>query len=144
MGVYKIGEISRRLGLSVDTLRYYEKIGLLPRVARNASGLRVYDDKDVSRLRFIGRAQKMNFTLAEIADLLRMRENPRRARDDVRKLTARKLADIEAYLGDLKALRNELQLLLGLCASRADGCAIIERIDKEDRSTAARSATPRD
>jgi len=67
MKSYRIGELSSLLGLSADTLRYYEKIRLLPPVTRNASRLRLYDDKDVSRLHFIRRAQRMNFTLAEIA-----------------------------------------------------------------------------
>ena len=80
MVAYRIGEISDRLDLSVDTLRYYEKISLLPRVARNVSGLRVYNNKDISRLQFIQRAQKMDFALSEISQLMRMREAPQKAR----------------------------------------------------------------
>ncbi len=64
-----IGEVSQSTGLSADTLRYYERIGLLPRVVRASSGRRRYSDRDISRLQFIQRAQRMNFTLAEIADL---------------------------------------------------------------------------
>ncbi len=134
MAAYRIGEISDRLDLSVDTLRYYEKISLLPRVARNASGLRTYDDRDIARLEFIQRAQKMNFTLSEISQLMRMREAPQMVRPEVRELTRRKLDDIEACLADLKTLRNELQLLLNLCDSSADGCPIIEEIDKGNSS----------
>lgn len=130
MASYQIGEVSERLGLSVDTLRYYEKIGLLPRVPRNASGLRAYNDKDISRLQFVQRAQKMNFTLAEIGQLLKMREGPQKARPKVRELARRKLEQIEMYLGDLKTLHKELQLLLSLCSSGTDGCPIIERIDE--------------
>lgn len=130
MSLYRIGEISEKLGLSVDALRYYEKIGLLPPVARNGSGLRVYNDKDVSRLKFIQRAQKMNFTLAEIGDLLKMRDDPQRARDKVRRLTEQKLAAVESHLVDLKRLRDELRLLLGLCAGSEAGCPIIERMNQ--------------
>ena len=130
MAAYRIGEISDRLDLSVDTLRYYEKISLLPRVARNVSGLRAYNDKDVSRLEFIQRAQKMNFTLAEIGQLLKMREGSQKARTKARKLTQQKLAEIETCLTDLKALRDELRLLLSRCAISMDGCPIIEEIDK--------------
>ncbi len=130
MAAYRIGEISDRLDLSVDTLRYYEKISLLPRVARNVSGLRAYNDKDVSRLEFIQRAQKMNFTLAEIGQLLKMREGPQKARTKARKLIQQKLAEIETCLTDLKALRDELRLLLSRCAISMDGCPIIEEIDK--------------
>ena len=141
MAAYQIGDISERLALSVDTLRYYEKIGLLPPVTRNTSGLRVYNDKDISRLQFIQRAQKMNFTLAEIADLLKMREAPRRARKSVREMTGSKLDEIERHLADLKTLRNELRLLLNLCGSSTEGCPIIAEIDKGD-SSRRRKAQP--
>jgi len=131
MSNYRISDVTKKLGLSADTLRYYEKIKLLPRVARTTSGIRSYDDKDISRLKFIQRAQRMNFSLAEIADLLSMRSDPQHARNEVRQLTADKLSDIEAQLKDLKTLRNELTLLLNLCRGSEDGCPIIEGIDNE-------------
>ncbi len=129
---YRIGDVTELLGLSADTLRYYEKSGVLPRIARTASGIRQYDNSDISRLRFIQRAQKMNFSLAEIRDLLRMREDPQHARDEVRQLTAQKLKETQARLAELTTLGNELQLLLNLCRGSAAGCPIIERIDDKD------------
>lgn len=126
---YRIGEIVDLLGLSADTLRYYEKIGLLPKVARTASGIRQYDDRDISRLRFIQRAQKMDFSLAEIGGLLKMREDPQHARDEVRQLAAQKLAQVESHLVELDTLKNELTLLLNLCRTSEDGCPIIEGIE---------------
>lgn len=131
MKEYRIGDVVNRLGISADTLRYYEKIDLLPRVARSDSGVRFYQDKDLSRIKFIKRAQKMDFTLAEIGDLLKMREDPQHARDDVRQLTSSKLADVESHLQDLTTLRIELQLLLNLCRGSEDGCPIIENIDQK-------------
>ena len=133
MSQYRIGAITARLGLSADTLRYYEKIGLLPGVLRDESGTRLYNDKDISRLKFIQRAQKMDFTLAEIADLLKMREDPQRARKGVRELTATKLEAVQARLKEITTLRNELRLLLNLCQASADGCPIIENIDQPSR-----------
>ncbi len=130
MGMYRIGAISKSLGLSVDTLRYYEKIGLLPRVGRNPSGLRIYNDKDVSRLKFIQRAQMMNFTLAEIRTLLKLRDNPVHAASDVRDLTQRKLAEIDTYANSLRTLRSELQLLINRCDGREESCPIIEGIEE--------------
>ena len=127
---HRIGDIAQLLGLTADTLRYYEKIGLLPRVGRNSAGLREYSERDVSRLRFIQRAQKMSFSLAEIAYLLAMRENPQQARDEVRILTTVKLDEVETRLKELTLLRNEMRLLLNLCRGAKDGCPIIERIDK--------------
>ncbi len=129
MNSYRIGDIGKRLGLSVDTLRYYEKIGLLPRVHRTAGGIRSYSDNDISRLKFVRRAQKMNFSLAEIASLLQIREDPQHARQEVRELTLKKLVEIESNLQDLTNLRNELKQLTKLCASNPKGCPIIEDIE---------------
>ena len=127
---YRIGEITEKIGISADTLRYYEKIKLLPVIRRTDSGIRIYDDKDISRLRFIKRAQKMQFRLKEIAALLSMRDDPQHAREEVRLLTRKKMDEVEQHLGELKYLRNELQLLLNLCIASEDGCPIIESIDQ--------------
>lgn len=132
MKSYRIGGVTRLLGISADTLRYYEKIGLLPAINRTVSGIRVYLERDLSRLRFIRRAQKMRFSLKEIAELLKMREDPQHARDEVRLLTRSKLSEVEEHLDDLQCLRNELQLLLNLCTASEDGCPIIESIDETD------------
>ena len=118
-------------GVSADTLRYYEKIGLLSHIHRNASGLRLYSEQDISRLNFIKRAQRMNFSLDEIRNLLEMRTDPQRACIEVRELTANKLHDIEAHLNELTTLRNELQLLLNLCRAAEEGCPIIEEFDDQ-------------
>ncbi len=128
MAANTIGEVARQLATSVDTLRYYEKIGLLPGVSRNASGIRQYSDKDISRLKFIKRAQQMNFTLAEIGDLLTMREDPQHARDEVRQLTANKLTEVKNRLTELDTLRRELTLLVNLCRASEAGCPIIEKM----------------
>ncbi|WJW76434.1 heavy metal-responsive transcriptional regulator [Thiohalobacter sp. IOR34] len=126
---YRIGDVVHLTGLSADTLRYYEKIKLLPPVNRSASGIRFYDARDLSRLRFIQRAKSMNFSLDEIARLLEMRENPQHARDDVRELTHRKLREIEVHMEELQTLRNELTLLVNLCRGTNEGCPIIENLD---------------
>ncbi len=130
MGEYRIGQVVEMLGLSADTLRYYEKIGLLGNISRLPSGVRAYRDKDISRLKFIQRAQQMNFTLAEIGALLKMREDPQGARVHVRQLTARKLEEVEDRIRTLNTLRDELRLLLNLCVASEDGCPIISEIEK--------------
>ena len=132
MNSYRIGDVVKLLDISADTLRYYEKIDLLPAINRTDSGIRVYLDRDLSRLRFIRRAQKMQFSLKEIAELLNMREDPQHARDEVRILTRNKLTEVAEHLEDLQFLHNELQLLLNLCTASEDGCPIIERIDRDD------------
>ncbi|MEA3274077.1 MAG: heavy metal-responsive transcriptional regulator [Pseudomonadota bacterium] len=126
---YRIGHFARLTGLSADTLRYYEKIRLLPPVYRTSSGIRIYDERDLSRLRFIQRAKSMNFSLEEIARLLEMREHPQHARDEVRELTRRKLKAIEDHMEELDTLRKELTLLVNLCRGAEDGCPIIDGLD---------------
>ncbi|MBT9613505.1 MAG: MerR family DNA-binding protein [Burkholderiales bacterium] len=113
-----------------DTLRYYEKIGLPPCVGRSVVGLREYGERDVSRLRFIQRAQKKGFRLAEIAHLLALRENPQQDRDEVRTLSTVKLEAVETRLKALTLLRDELRLLFNLCRGAKDGCLTIETIGK--------------
>ena len=130
MAHYRIGDVTRRLGLSADTLRYYERLGLLPPVSRSEGGARRYSERDLSRLGFIQRAKAMNFTLEEIAQLLEMRDDPQHARDQVRELTQQKLASVEAQVAALELLRRELTLLVNLCRGAADGCPIIDELDE--------------
>tara|TARA_R110001583_G_scaffold186189_2_gene346813 strand:- start:7830 stop:8219 length:390 start_codon:yes stop_codon:yes gene_type:complete len=127
--MYQIGEVTKRLNISADTLRYYEKIHLLPPISRSASGLRIYCDKDLSRLKFIRRAQRMGFSLEEIAKLLSFRESPQQAKPEIRQLAGEKLADIESHLKELELLRNELKLLVNLCSGSKDGCPIIAGLE---------------
>ena len=127
---YKISDVAEITDLSADTLRYYEKIGLLKPVSRAASGVRSYSDRDLSRIRFIQRAKTMNFSLDEIAKLLQMRENPGRAKKGVRQLTQDKLVEVEAHLKTLSLLQKELTLLINLCTGSKDGCPIIEDINQ--------------
>ncbi len=129
--MFKIGEVTKLTGMTADTLRYYEKFGLLNNVARNSSGIRLYNKKNLSNLNFIKRAQRMNFTLEEIKNLLSMREDPQHAKDSVRQLTADKLNKIEEQIKELTTLRNEFSLLLNLCRNSKNGCPIIEDINSD-------------
>ena len=130
MTQYKISQVCELSGYSADTLRYYEKIGLLTRVERTSSGLRTYNEQNLSDLRFIQRAKTMNFTLEEIKQLLSMRKNPTEAKIEVRQLTKNKLEEVKASLQTLTTLHNELTLLVNLCNGSKDGCPIIEDIEK--------------
>jgi len=130
---YRIGDVTRLTGLSADTLRYYEKIKLLQPVNRTASGIRVYDERDLSRLQFIQRAKAMNFSLEEIARLLEMREDPQNARDEVHELTHQKLEEVESHMEELDTLRKELTLLINLCRGAEAGCPIIEDLDSKPK-----------
>lgn len=126
----RIGDVAAALDMSVDTLRYYEKIKLVPRVRRGRAGVRLYTEKDLSRLRFIQRARKMGFTLEEIGRLLSFRENPQQAKPRVRGLAHRKLEQIEQHLAELTTLRDELRLLSNLCSDDPDHCPILDKFDQ--------------
>jgi len=129
-----IGETAQQTGLSADTLRYYEKIGLLPNVTRDNGGRRRYDADDLSRLRFIQRAQRCNFSLDEIRQLLEFRSCRDAARPAVARLTEHKLADIQQRLADLETLQHELQQLLYLCRGSDQGCPILDGLDHPTHS----------
>lgn len=133
MSDWRIGQLGKRAGVSADTLRYCEKIDLLPRPLRDAGGRRRYGEADLARLRFVQRAQAMDFSLAEIRGLLALREHPQTARADARRVTAEKLAAVETRLKSLRLLRNELKLLLNLCAGADEGCPILESMDQARR-----------
>jgi len=128
---YKISDIAELTNLSADTLRYYEKIDLLKKVSRASSGVRLYSDQDLSRIRFIQRAKTMNFSLDEIAQLLQMRENPGKAKKSVRQLTQDKLIEVETHLKGLTTLQKELTLLINLCTGSKSGCPIIDDINQK-------------
>lgn len=126
MSSYLIGDAARLAGMSVDTLRYYERIGLMHRALRDQGGRRHYTDSELERLRFIARAQAMDFSLAEIRQLLELRDHPATARDEARRLARGKLDEVIQRMSTLRHLRDELRLLLNLCASAKDGCPILE------------------
>ncbi len=130
--MYQIGEVTKKLKISADTLRYYEKIKLLPPISRNVSGLRMYSDKDISRMKFIKKAQRMKFSLDEISKLLKFRESPQTAKPDIRLLATDKLSEIEQHLRELQSLKNELSLLVNLCKGDKDGCPIIEGLEENN------------
>lgn len=124
-----IGRASAHTGLSPDTLRYYERIGLLGPVGRNAGGQRRYTAEDIARLNFVKRAQSMDFSLDEIAQLLALRDRQGDVRADVRALTESKLAAIEARIEALSGLRDELAELIGQCRASEHACPIIGRMN---------------
>lgn len=127
-----IGAVAEQFGISVHTLRYYEKIGLLPPISKDGAGRRVYQSRDLERLRFIKRAQRMQFSLKEISALLEIERNSARQKPQAQKLVSEKLGEIEDSLKDLKILKRDLTQMLNACLSSRDGedCPIIEGIGK--------------
>lgn len=124
----RIRDAALAVGLSADTLRYYERIRLLPPPARGAGGQRQYGDKDLARLRFARRAQGLGFTLQEIRQLLRFRDNPAGSSRQVRRLVQRKCESLSAQRLVIDNMHRELALLLNLCGGRGDHCPILEQL----------------
>jgi Hg(II)-responsive transcriptional regulator len=125
---FRIGELARRAGVRVDTVRYYEKRGLLPRPARLASGYRDFGPDSLRRLAFIRRAQRLGFSLEEIAELLRLSSDIRARCSDLRDVAAARRADIEARLRDLDRMRTALTQLMECCDADLElaQCPILE------------------
>ena len=126
----KIGELARRGEVNIDTVRYYERQGLLPQPRRQASGYRSYGNEDVARLRFVRRAKELGFSLEEIAELLRLSSAADAHRSEVRTLAARRLADVESRLAELERIRSVLADLVHRCSGQGaiSGCPIIEAV----------------
>ena len=115
MQLLSIGQLAKTAGVGVETVRFYEREGLLEVPSRKQSGYRQYDDDAVEKLKFIRRAQQVGFTLKEIQELLSLRSNPHARRADVRVKASDRIADIDAKVRDLIAMRDSLVALLATC-----------------------------
>jgi Cu(I)-responsive transcriptional regulator len=125
-----IGEAAHEAGVNAQTLRYYERRGLLPRPPRRESGYREYPADAVRIVRFIKRAQDLGFSLDEIEQLVRLRAVRRGDRHRVRLLAERKIDDIERKIAQLEAMRRALGDLVESCrGGHSAACPIIEALD---------------
>jgi MerR family mercuric resistance operon transcriptional regulator len=125
----QIGELSRRTGCNIETIRYYERIGLLPAPARSAGRYRVYETGDVRRLTFIRRARELGFTLDAVRALLGLSDDGSAACPEVRELAANHLAEVRARIADLQAMERVLADAVRRCAAgELPGCPIIDAL----------------
>ena len=144
-GVLRIGEVAGRASVNVQTLRFYERRGLLAEPPRRASGYREYPVESVRRVRFIKRAQELGFTLAEVKELLRLKDDPRIPCKQVRSTAEAKITDIEQKIRRLRAMRSALNVLVASCAANQEhDCPLLEALDDPaSYSRRARSRAPR-
>ena len=128
-----IGQLAKEAGVGVETIRFYEREGLLAKPRRSPSGYRQYPPEAVDRVKFLRRAQRLGFTLREAKELLALRDDPDAGRRDVREKATEKLADIDARIAELQAMRAELGRLVDACdgGGPATGCPIITAIGEE-------------
>jgi Hg(II)-responsive transcriptional regulator len=135
MGLLTSGQLAKRAGVGVETLRFYEREGLLPQPARTTSGYRQYPADAVERVQFIRRAQLLGFQLKDIKELLALGDDPDAGSREVREKAVAKLADIGQRIRDLEAMRAELARLVAACdgSGPAAECPIISAIRDDIR-----------
>lgn len=138
-----IGKVAARAGVNVQTLRYYERRGILPAPKRTSSGYRAYTVETVSVIRFIKRAQELGFTLEEAEELVELRRLKGKSRSVVRKLAQNKLEAVDQKLSDLNAIRAAVAALLESCACSDGGstCPILEALEQPSAIAAASART---
>lgn len=124
------GEVAAAADVNVETLRYYERRGLLKKPTRRPSGYRVYTMDTVRVIRFIKRAQELGFTLQECEELLVLRNDRSRACADVQAAALAKAADVEAKIRDLRRMKKALTTLAASCDDGERECAILEALDR--------------
>ena len=124
-----IGEAAKLSGVSAKMVRHYESLGLLPSVARTDSGYRQYTDREVHTLRFIRHGRDLGFSMAEIGELVKLWQNQRRSSANVKKIAQKHLADIDAKMAEMAAMRKTLQHLVHCCSGddRPD-CPILDEL----------------
>ena len=142
---FRIGELAARSGVTPDTLRYYERLGLLPAPRRSASGYRLYGPAALDRLRFIKQAQRLGLSLREIRDLVDWADRGGLKRcERVRDLLRRKLADLDAQLTELETFRRTLAAQLERCertlaTSSSTACPVIDDLATTPGSSEAKA-----
>jgi len=122
-----IGTLARRTGTKVQTIRYYEQIGLMPEPGRTAGGQRRYGEAELDRLAFVRHARQLGFTLEAIRELLDLSDHPEKSCDEADQIARRQLRQVELRMARLEALRTELERMVHECSggNTAD-CRVLE------------------
>ena len=142
MAIAKIGQVAHETGLSVDTIRFYEKQGLLKRSPRTEGGFRLFGLSDIETLKFVRKAQELGFSLNEIRELLILRSDHVPACSHVKELLEQKLAAVEQRINELQDLERSLKRALQKCkqelktagAEHEECCPVIDEINRAARS----------
>ncbi len=118
MKAKKIGEVAKRSGIGIETIRFYEREGLLQEPERRPSGYRQYDESTVKRLEYIRQAKELGFTLAEIRELLELSFTPHEGCDHIRQRAEVKITDIEDKIRSLQKMRRSLHTIVKRCKTK--------------------------
>lgn len=124
-----IGEMSRRTGVNIETIRYYERVGVTPQPRRTAGGHRAYNDDQLKRLHFVRRSRELGFSLDEVRAMLRLVDDGTLTCGEIHSMTVEHLAEIKQKIADLRRLEEALESMAAEC-SRGDipDCPIIETL----------------
>lgn len=135
---FTTGEVAEQARVNVQTVRYYERRGLIPEPPRTSGGFRQYSPDHVARIRFIKRAQELGFTLDEAHELLQLRATPDADRADVRAVAQEKRDAIQQKIADLQRMRATLDDLIAACEGHGstDDCPILHALDDPSTDTA--------
>lgn len=128
-----ISQLAKKAEVNIETLRYYERQGLIPEPIRTSAGYRQYSLDYVDRIHFIKRAKELGFTLREIDDLLTLRIDDETTCDEVRERAEAKIMEIEKKIADLKRIKNALEKLTAACRTTGPTgvCPILEALESE-------------
>jgi Hg(II)-responsive transcriptional regulator len=129
-----IGRLAKQAGLGIETVRFYERLGLIEAPPRTNSNYRVFPVEEVARLRFIKRAKSLGFTLSEIKELLFIRQDPHATKADIKNRTLVKLEDVNKKISDLTRIKKALEHLASSCDGHGslEECPILEALDSDD------------
>ena len=132
MNGFTIGTVAQQAGVNIETLRYYERKGIVPKPPRTSSNYRLYSEETVRRVRFVKRAQELGFSLREIKELLALRATRGAKCQDVRRQALHKIEEIDEKMRALEAMKDVLRKLVKECASTrapVSDCPILESLD---------------
>ena len=131
-----IGAVAKRVGVAIDTIRFYEREGLLPEPVRRASGYRSYGDGTIAQLRFIRRAKHLGFTLEKIRELLALSVDRQRGVKAVKQRAEKRLAAIEQRIAELQRVRDGLAQLVASCPGhgKPEECPILRALSDDEMS----------
>lgn len=136
-GRIAIGGLSKHTGTNIETIRYYERVGLLPTPARSLGGYRLYSTDDLKRLNFIRRARVLGFSIGEVRTLLHLADERKRSCAEVRAVAEAHLKDVRAKIADLRRMESVLKATVARCAAggRTD-CPLIVALYRNGAATA--------
>jgi len=126
----QIGDLSRTAGVNIETIRYYERIGVLPQPARQVNGRRTYSEGDARRLGFIRHARDLGFDLSDVRTLLALQEEPEASCEDASRIAEAQLKAVESRIAKLLSLRTELSRMVSECRKGVVAeCRVIEALN---------------